>query len=183
MNFSTIRELVSYYRVTNISNENGNDELVSFSITFDKDKVHNLFYKMGLSYSEISDKELYILPILIRKNQINIFNNNFFYENWNKFYENDLIEFILPLENIEILQNINNYKNNLLNLSLENLFEEYQNKNLALIFIDDSKLNKEKIYIKTIIQGKNISQSLNLKKKNLSTVKFNEKIIIETKKN
>ena len=77
LNFSTIRELVSYYRVTNISNENGNDELVSFSITFDKDKVHNLFYKMGLSYSEISDKELYILPILIRKNQINIFNNNF----------------------------------------------------------------------------------------------------------
>ena len=69
------------------------------------------FIKKKFSYSEIIDKELYILPILIKKNEIYIFNNNFFYENWNKFYKNDLIEFILPLENIEIIQNINKYKN------------------------------------------------------------------------
>ena len=42
-------------------------KLVNFSVTFDKDKIHNLFYKKGISYSEILDKELYILPILIKK--------------------------------------------------------------------------------------------------------------------
>ena len=38
------------------------------------------------------------------------FNNNFFYKNWNNFNKNGLIEFILPLENIEIIQNIKTIK-------------------------------------------------------------------------
>ena len=46
------------------------------------------------------------------------------------------IEFILPLENIEIIQKINIYKNNLLDLDLRNLFQEYNKKNLALVFIE-----------------------------------------------
>ena len=32
-------------------------------------------------HSEITDKEIYILPILIKKNEIFIFNNNFFMKN------------------------------------------------------------------------------------------------------
>ena len=86
------------------------ERFVNFSVTFDKDKVHELFYKKGILYSEIEDKELYILPVLITGDEVFIFNNNFFTKNWNKFHENDLIEFILPLENIEIIQNINKKK-------------------------------------------------------------------------
>mgnify|MGYP001187289186 FL=1 len=97
LKFSSIKQLVTYYQITNISNEDKKRELVNFSVTFDKNKIHNLFYKRGITYSEILDRELYILPILIQNNEIYIFNNNFFYENWNKFYKNDLIEFILPL--------------------------------------------------------------------------------------
>ena len=89
-----------------------------------------------------------------------VFNNNFFYENWNQIYENELIEFILPLEKIEILQIINNYKNNLINLNLIDLFPEYKNKNLALILIGSNKTFGEKVYLKTIIQGKKISKNL-----------------------
>ena len=37
-------------------------KLVNFSVTFDKDKIHDLFYKKEYLYSDISDKELYILP-------------------------------------------------------------------------------------------------------------------------
>ena len=68
--------------------------------------MHNLFYESNILYSEISDKELFILPILKKNNQIYIFNQNFFYENWNKFYNKTLIEFILPLENIENIHRI-----------------------------------------------------------------------------
>ena len=156
--------------------------MINFSVTFDKNKIHNLFYKKGISYSEISDKELYVLPVLIKENQVFIFNQNFFYKNWNEFYQIDLIEFILPLENIEIIQNINNNKNNLLDLNLMKLFQEYSNKNLALIFIEDIKNNKEKIYIKARIQGKNISKGINFNNENLNKEKHYEKIIIELKK-
>ena len=39
-----------------------------------------------------------------------------FIKNGMIYIKSDLIEFILPLENIEIIQNINNNKNNLFNL-------------------------------------------------------------------
>ncbi len=181
MNFPSIKELVTYYQITNISEEKKN-ELVNFSITFDKEKIHNLFYEKGILYSEISDKEIYILPVFIQKDEIYIFNNNFFYENWNLIYKNELIEFILPIENIEIIRNINEFKKNLPNLILANLFEEYKNKNLALILIEDNKTPNNKIFIKTVIQGKNIAKSLVIKNNSLDTEKFYEKIITETKR-
>ena len=183
LNFSSIKQLVSYYQISNILDEkNSNKNLVNFSVTFDKDKIHELFYKRGILYSEISDKELYLLPVLIKDNEINIFNNNFFYQKWNDIYKSDLIEFILPLENIEIIQNINNNKNNLFNLDIKNLFEEYTNKNLALVLIEDNYEKIGKIYIKTFLQGKNISKSLEIKDNKLIKNKFYENIIINTKK-
>ena len=182
LNFSAIKQLVTYYQITNIPNKKTEEQIVNFSVTFDKDKIHDLFYKRGISYSEITDKELYILPVLVAEDEIFIFTNNFFYNNWNKIYEDDLIEFILPYENIEIIQNINNNKNNLINLEIENLLSEYSNKNLALILIEKNKTNIVKVYIKSFVQGKKISKSINLKKQNLSLEKINEKIVIESKK-
>tara|TARA_Y100001958_G_C21169487_1_gene501566 strand:- start:198 stop:1244 length:1047 start_codon:yes stop_codon:yes gene_type:complete len=179
---STIKQLVSYYRISNSDNEESKEEFVSFSVTFDKDKIHDLFFKKGISYSKISDKELYILPILIKNNELNIFNNNFFYENWNEVYDNNLIEFVLPLENIEIIQSINIYKKSLINLDLISLFKEYPNKNSAIILIEESKIGLNKIYIKSIIQGKKISKNIELKIQQLESNDLKSKIITELKK-
>ena len=64
----------------------------------------------------------------------------------------------------EIIQSINKYRNNLLSLNLDLIFSEYINKNIALVFIEEDELNKKKYYLKTKIQGKLISKSLNFKK-------------------
>jgi len=180
LKFTTIKQLVNYYRVSKDSIEK-NKELVNFSIKFDKDKMHDLFYRKGIRYSEITDKDLYILPILIKNEKLFIFNNNFFYKNWNIIFDVDLLEFILPLENIEIIQIINKDKDNLVNLAMDKIFKEYSMKNLALIIIEENN-NNELIYLKTKIQNKNISKKLNLKKNDLETKIFYEKIITETKK-
>ena len=182
LDLNSIKQLVSYYRTSNISGENKNEKLVSFSVTFDKNKFHNLFYVRGISYSEISDKEIYVLPVLIKKNEIFIFNNNFFYERWNKISKNDLVEFILYLENIEVIQKINKNKNTLINLEVKNLFKEYSKKNSALILIEDNGPENQKIYIKANIKDKPVSKSLKISSQNLDTQKYYEKIIIETKK-
>ena len=182
ISFSSIKQLVTYYQITNTIDEEKKEEYLNFSITFDKEKIHALFYNKGVSYSEISDKELFVLPIHIKKNEIFIFNNNFFYENWNKIYESELIEFILPLEKIEIIQNINANRNDLINLNIIELFQEYSNKNLAIIIIEDSNSNEQKIFIKTVIQGKEISRSLSFKKQKISDQSILELIIAESKK-
>ena len=182
LNFTVIKQLVIYYQISETSEKQKSGEVVNFSVTFDKDKIHELFFEKGVSYSDISDKELFILPVLIKENELFIFNNNFFYENWNNVYENELIEFILPLENIEIIQNINKNKQSLLDISVENIFKEYSNKNLALIFIEINKSGKENIYIKARIQKKNISKNLNNKKQKKEINKIYDSIIINTKK-
>lgn len=182
LKFSEIRELVTYYQVLDTTINENKFKKINFNISFDKDKIHNLFYKKGVSYSEISNKELFILPILKKKNQIFIYNQNFFYDNWNEIYETDLIEFILPLENIEIIQNISTDKNNLLNLNLKDLFIGYSGNNLALIIIEDNDFKEEKIYFKIEISGKKIVKKINLKRSNLNQQEFYQKIIIESKK-
>ena len=182
LDFLEIKELVTYYQVTNDIEKNENKELLNFSVTFDKSKIHDLFYRKAILYSEILDKELYIIPLLVRNDEINIFNNNFLYENWNKINKDDLLEFILLLENIEIIQNINSNKKNLINLKFENLFKEYLNKNLALVLIEGENEDNIKVYIKSKIQGKNISKSLNIKNKDNNLEKYYENIIKEIKK-
>ena len=137
-----IRALVTYYNISKNKEEETN--LINFNITFDKDKMHDLFFKNGISYSDIGDKEFYILPVLLTENEIFIFSNNYFYENWNNVGNDTLLEFILPLENIEIIQNINQSKNNLLDLELNLLFGEYSDKNLAVVLIQNNKPNEKK---------------------------------------
>jgi len=182
LKFSEIKKLVTYYQVSNKKKDNNNIEKISYNISFDKNKMHDLFYKKGISYSEITNRELFILPILKKKNQLYIYSQNFFYDKWNEIYDIELIEFILPLENIEIIQNININKNNLLNIELNNLFVEYSGKNLALILIEDNEEKKEKIYFKAQISGKNIIKNIDLERLNLSQNEFYRKIILEVKK-
>jgi len=182
LKFSEIKELVTYYQVSKTNEGSKDVEKIKYNISFDKDKIHDLFYKKGISYSEITNKELYILPVLKKDDQIFIYNQNFFYDKWNEIYNTKLIEFILPLENIEIIQNINLNKKNILNVELNDLFLEYPGKNLAFIFIQDKNSKEEKIYLKAQIQGKNIVKNINVKRLNLTEEELYKKIITIIKK-
>ena len=178
IDYSSIKQLIQYYNI--VKNSDNQNNLVNFSVTFDKDKIHNLFYKENISYSDILDKEFYILPIIIEKDDIFIFANNYFYDNWNKTEDIKLIEFIPLLENIEIIQKINQSRNNLLDLKLELIFQEYFDKNLALILIENFN-TEEKIYLKAKIQDKIIVKRFSFQKKDSDKEKFYEKIIINLK--
>ena len=88
------------------------------------------------------------MPILQREDDYFIFNQNFFYDNWNKIYNTELLEFNLLLENIETIEKINVFRDNLVNLSLEDIFKEYQNENLALILIEEKNKNEIEVFLK-----------------------------------
>ena len=86
------------------------------------------------------------------------------------------------MENIEIIKKINDSKSNLINLDLFDLFDEYQNKNLALILIEDSKISKNKLFLKTSIQDKTISKNLKINENNLEKEELYKEIIVQIKK-
>ncbi len=177
LNLSEIKQLVSYYQVLNDKNIKGEKEKLKFNIFFDRDKLHNLFFEKDILYSEILNKEIYLLPVFKKDDQVFIYNKNFFYMEWNKVYSMDLIEFILPIENIEVIQNININKENMLNLNLKELFLEYEDKNLALILIEDTGSKAEKVYLRTKIMEKNIDKSIVIERSNSNNKEFYKKII------
>tara|TARA_B100000886_G_scaffold109597_1_gene73405 strand:- start:3494 stop:4540 length:1047 start_codon:yes stop_codon:yes gene_type:complete len=182
LQFSEIKELVSYYQIKNDEKEEIAEKKI-FNISFDKDKLHNLFYQRGIAYSDITKNEIYLLPILKENDQFNIYSKNYFYDNWNLNNDIELVEFILPIENIEILQKINLFKDDILTLDVENIFPEYPNENIAIILIEKSKLKESKIFFKTRIMGKKTNKNLTIKnKENYNEEKFSLEIINNIKK-
>ena len=180
LKFSEIKKLVSYYQIIEKNEKKG--DFIIFNIFFDKDKLHNLFYSKSIAYSDILREDIYVLPILKKGDQFYIYSQNFFYENWNKIEKQDeLLEFILPIENIEIIQQINSKSNNFLDVNIKNFFPEYKDKNLALVYIEISDSDLEKIFLKTKIMEKEINKKLVIKKSNLNQEQFYNKVIFEVK--
>ena len=182
LSLSEIKNLILYYQLQTSDEPDSRTDQIIFNVFFDKNKLHNLFFKRSISYSEIQDKEIYLLPILKKDNQIFIYNNNFFYESWSSLIEDELIEFILPIENIEIFQKVILSKNNLIDLNLEDLFKEYSNKNLAYVLIDASNSKKERVYLKMKILDKKVEKNINVNRGNLEKDDFYKSIIIKVNK-
>ena len=183
LNSNKIKDLVSYYQIIETTEDRINNKLIKrYNIFFDKEKVHKLFFNYEISYSDVNQYEIYFLPIHKKNNQIFVYNQNYFYEKWNEVDDNEFIEFISPLEKIEVLTNINNYQENLFDLDLENIFIEYSKKNFALIIIEENISGKYKIFLKTNIMGKSINKSFIIKNMEKSNSNFYDDIIIKAKK-
>ena len=182
LQFSEIKELVTYYQIKNDDKDEKSDKKI-FNISFDKDKLHNLFYQRGIAYSDITKNEIYLLPIFKEADQLNIYSKNYFYDNWNLNNDFELIEFVLPLENIEILQKINLFKDDILSLNVEDIFPEYPDENIAIILIEKNKSKESKVFFETRIMGKKTNKNLIIQNKDDNTKeKFYLEIIHDIKK-
>ena len=53
LSLSQIKDLVLYYQVISEAENNKKDEKIIYNIFFDKEKLHELFFKEGIFYSEI----------------------------------------------------------------------------------------------------------------------------------
>ena len=177
-NLKQIKELISYYQI--IDTDKKDDDKILVNIFFDKDKLHNFFYQRNILYSDLENTEIMFFPLLVKDKQFFIYSENYFFENWNKETNNELIQFNLPVENIENIQKIKQYENNIYRLNISDFFKEYNVDNLvfASIEIED---NFAKIYLNTIIQGKKINKNLLIKQNDLNQINFYKKIIKITK--
>ena len=57
------------------------------------------------------------------------------------------------------------------------MFKEYENKNLALVLIEDTNSNENKIFLRTRVLNKKIDKTIDVKKDFKNSDKFNEEII------
>ena len=182
LDLKKIKDLVLYYQISSTTEDRTINKITKkYNIFFNKEKIHNLFYNSEISYSDIVQYEIFFLPIHKKNEKLYVYNQNYFYENWNKTENNELIEFILPLEKIEILQSINNFKDNLFDLNVKDIFKEYSKKNSVLVIIEENNLGKNKIFLKTNIMGKNINKSIAFKNIEKNNLNFYDNLITKVK--
>ena len=87
-------------------------------------------------------------PILLEKQNVKLFNENIFYREWNKKKSgNDLINFILPIEDIDDIFEINKIKYEVESIQIEKIAKKY-NTNNYIVAIMEIKKDKLKIFLK-----------------------------------
>jgi len=163
----TIKDLVLTYQITE-NKKNSNDEtFLTLNIKFDSKKVNNFIAKKKISYADISNISLTVLPIFIKDKDVFLYEENFFYKNWIKSKEtkinksDELIDYNLALENIEDLEYINKNKNNINLINITNIdsFDNIENYVLLIIYFTEDKF---KAFIKTSIKNKKIDRNVEL---------------------
>ncbi len=174
----TITSLISYYQISSPVEIENKKENIKVNISYDKDKIHDFFYNRNILYADIINSEIIIFPLLKIKSQYYIYNNNYFYENWNENLVDDYLQFSLPGESIENIQKININKENIYKIDLNNFFKEFEFTNVAFVTIDLKK-NSAEIFLNSRIEGKNIKKKFNIKKDKNKDDDFNNQIILE----
>ena len=104
----------------------------------------------NIQYSNLFQQELYLLPVFQKDKQLYIYTQNYFYSKWNEIHKSDYVEFILPLENIEIIEILNSSSNNIIDLDIREIFiysdqEKSFNKLERIIRVKCNACKKEKV--------------------------------------
>jgi len=178
-NIQIIKDFIFTHQITSQKKSIDEEIILTVNVKFDPKKINNYLSINNISYADISEISISILPILRKENNLFIFSDNFFYNEWNKT-ENDkknteaqLINYNLALENAEDLFYINNNKENLelIDINKLNSLSEEKNK-IFLIFT----LNEDtKVFIKAYFNEKEVIKNITLN--NNSTDDYNSLIM------
>ena len=178
-NIQIIKDFIFSHQITSQKKSIDEEIILTVNVKFDPKKINNYLSINNISYADISEISISILPILRKENNLFIFSDNFFYNEWNKT-ENDkknteaqLINYNLALENAEDLFYINNNKENLelIDINKLNSLSEEKNK-IFLIFT----LNEDaKVFIKAYFNEKEVIKNITLN--NNSTDDYNSLIM------
>jgi hypothetical protein len=181
-----IEDLVFAYQIVKEEKNEDNVNILTVNIKFDQKKISNFLSLNKISYADVSNISLTLLPVVIKEKDVFMFSENYFYNNWletqtesiNK--KNILITYNLALENIEDFQYISLIKDNLELLDIKKLNSLKGVNNYAILIIYFTE-DRFRAYIKTSIGNKEIDKNLNLKIYKDNEAKTYEEAVISLK--
>jgi len=182
----SIKELKSMIDSFTISDEKfiNNEYFAKLETTFNKKKILRFLEKKNIFPSTPIRNKVLLLPILINTetDSIYLFNNNIFYDRWNDKKKNyQLLNYLLPSEDLEDLDKIQEMSNSVETYDFVNLIKKYDLKDYIISIIYK---NKDEIKILSKI---NLNNSLKINNQKYSKINLsNEKdfnMILENLKN
>jgi len=182
----SIKELKSMIDSFTISDEKfiNNEYFAKLETTFNKKKILKFLEKKNIFPSTPIRNKVLLVPILINTetDSIYLFNDNVFYDRWNdKKHNYQLLNYLLPSEDLEDLNKIQEMSNSVETYDFVNLIKKYDLKDYIISII---YRNKDEIKILSKI---NLNNSLKINNRKYSKINLaNEKdfnMILENLKN
>jgi len=170
----SIKEIKSMIDSFTISDEKfiSNEYFAKLETTFNKKKILNFLEKINIFPSIPIRNKVLLIPILVDTNTDNtyLFNNNIFYKNWNITKKNyQLLDYILPSEDLEDLNKIQEMSDSIETHDFINLLKKYNSKDyiISIIYKSDNDIK--------ILSKINFNNSLKINNQNYSEVDLSNK--------
>ena len=146
INIISMKEIKSMIDSFTISNERfvNNEYFAKLETSFNKKKILNFLEKRNIFPSMAIKNKVLLVPILVDTETENIylFNNNLFYKNWNNIKENyQLLEYLLPNEDLEDLKDIQKVSSSIETYDFTNLIKKYDLNDYIISIIYKNKDN------------------------------------------
>ena len=147
-----------------------NEYFAKLETTFNKKKILNFLERKSVFPSIPIRNKVLLVPILVdtETDSIYLFNNNVFYQKWNdvnKSYQ--LLNYLLPTEDLEDLNKIQKMYNSIETYDFINLISRYDLKDYIILIIYKNK-NEVKILSKI-----NLNNSLRINNQKYTNVDLN----------
>ena len=162
-----------------------NEYFANLETTFNKKKILKFLERKNIFPSIPLKNKVLLIPILVdpQIENIYLFNNNQFYSEWNNEKNNfQLLEYLLPSEDLDDLNKIQNAMKDIETHDFGSLIKKYALKDYIILIIYN---NKDEIKVLSKI---NLNNSLKLDNKKYSKINLDnkqelEKIILDLKNN
>ena len=144
-----------------------NEYFANLETTFNKKKILKFLEDKNIFPSIPKRNKVLLFPIIIetKDNSIYLFNDNIFYDKWNEQKNSyDLLDYLLPSEDIEDLIELQKMSKDIETYDFSNLINKYDITDSIILII-----NKEGSNIRTLSKI-NLNNSLKLENKNYSKV-------------
>ena len=167
INLNQIKKLISKFQIVEESYR-GDMYKANIKIFYSEKKIKNFLGKKNISFAQPENISAIFFPILYINDDLQSFEENYFYQEWNNIkIKNEVINFILPLEDLEDITSINEMKNKIEKLDVNVLVNKYDVKNYAFVLIDYAAENLN-IYLKTNFNNNTISKNISHNLKNIN---------------
>ena len=161
----SIKELKGMIDSFTISDEKfiNNEYFANLETTFNKKKILKFLENKNIFPSIPQRNKVLLFPILVetKDNNIYLFNNNIFYDRWNEQKNSyDLLDYLLPSEDIEDLVELQNKYKNIETYDFSNLINKYDIEDSIILII-----YKESNSVRTLSKV-NLNNTLKIQNKN-----------------
>ncbi len=168
VNQITQNELKEMIETFSIKEEKFIDELyyVNLDVSFNKKKLLSYLEKKNVFPSTPLKKKIFFIPIIIDENKkdLLIFSNNKIFNQWNIYQKsNHLIEYILPTEDLEDINNIKSKFEFIEDYDFKEIIQKYnlEDSVIALIFVNNQNirlLSKISLNNELVLKNKSFSK-------------------------